>query len=205
MRAVPGIAVSRSTAERPPCPYCGATTVAFSVSACATVKVTSRVSLALRPDDQRQDWGRCWEDIQEQGRELLTPITGTMSSSAIQSARQRLGSFYVNAYHLKDDLKIAAPATGITGVTIENAVTNDPDLALLCDLANLIKHRRLTHPPRSGYVPTILSWEGQTSPFGPGWRITLTVEHNGHKIDGLDILQQSIDAWRRALRNWQLI
>lgn len=193
------------TIERRPCPQCGATTVALGVSASTTVQVTSQVSLALRPNDQRQDWERRWQDIQDEAKELLTPITGGMNNDAIQSARQRLGSFYVNAYHLKDDLKIVSPTISVSGVTIETAITNDPDLALLCDLANLIKHRRLTHPPRSGYRPIILGWEGQTSPAGSGWYITLTVEHNGRKLDGLDVVKRSIDAWRRTLSNWQLI
>jgi hypothetical protein len=133
-------------AERLGCPHCGATAVTIGVSLNLTIQPTMRIRSSLRPGDQRQDWERRWQDIQDDGRELLIPLTGTMSSSAIQIARRWIQSFYVNAYHLKDDLRVASPAIGVTAATIEAAVTNDPDLALLCDLANLVKHRRLTRP-----------------------------------------------------------
>ena len=110
----------------------------------------------------------------------------------------------MNAYHLKDDLIAASPNTGISRTAIENAVTNDPDLALLCDLANLTKHRHL-NKPRTGHVPRILRWAGTGSPSGTGWHLTFTIEHNGHTIDGLNIVQHAIDAWQRILHTWQLI
>jgi hypothetical protein len=128
-----------------------------------------------------------------------------VSGEAIHAARRRLESFYVNAYHLKDDLKVASAAIGITKTAIEAAIDSDPDLALLCDLANLTKHRHLSRPPRSGHLPRIVNWSGTDCATGSGWRITLTIDHNGHQFDGLDIAQRAVNAWRRILRNWRLI
>jgi hypothetical protein len=86
-------------------------------------------------------------------------------------------------------------------------VTGSPDLALLCDLANLGKHAHLDRRPRSGHVPAVLSWAG-TDVCGPpssGWRLDLVIEHNGATLDGLEVVRRSVDAWRCALHGWKLI
>ena len=193
------------TSGRLPCPHCAETAVAIGAASSIHLTLIARVSSAHHPGDQRQNWERRWQDIQDEATELLTPVIGTRSSDAIQTARRRLGSFYVNAYHLKDDLKHASATIGVTKAAIENAINNDPDLALLCDLANLTKHRHLSNPPRSGHTPRILNWSGTASPTGSGWRLTLTIDHNGHQLDGLDIAQRAINAWQRTLHNWNLI
>ena len=194
----------------PPCPHCGATAAAAAAGPTGNLPITIafKFSTAHHPGDQRQNWERRWQDIQDEAAELLTPVTGTRSDDAIQTWRRRLQAFYVNAYHLKDDLKHASATTGIPRHAVESAINNTPDLAFLCDLANLTKHRDLNnprHPPRSGHAPRILSWSGTDSPAGPGWRLTLAIDHNGHQLDGLDIAQRAINAWRRTLRNWNLI
>jgi hypothetical protein len=114
-------------------------------------------------------------------------------------------SFYVKAYHLKDDIRIGAPLTAASAV--EAAVSDHPDLALLCDLANLVKHGRLDRPPRSGYVPSFVSWAGRQLPgeAETNWRLDLVIEHNGITIDGLDFVQRSVAAWRQVLDQWGLV
>jgi hypothetical protein len=192
----------------PPCPHCGATAAAAGPTGNLPITIVFKFSSAHHPGDQRQNWERRWQDIQDEAAELLTPVTITRSDDAIQTWRRRLQEFYVNAYHLKDDLKHAAATTGIPRPAVESAINNTPDLALLCDLANLTKHRDLTnprHPPRSGHAPRILSWSGTDSPAGPGWLLTLTIDHNGNQLDGLDIAQRAINAWQRTLSNWNLI
>src|SRR5215211_8783845 len=46
----------------------------------------------------------------------------------------------------KDALIAASGPHGVTASTIEAAITNDPDLALLADLANIDKHLKLSRP-----------------------------------------------------------
>src|SRR5215211_233346 len=53
----------------------------------------------------------------------------------------------------KDALIAASGPHGVTASTIEAAITNDPDLALLADLANIDKHFKLSRPARSGHAP----------------------------------------------------
>lgn len=161
----------------------------------------------LRPGDQGQDWDRRWQDIEAEVANLFQPFTTPMTGPAIQAARQRLLDFYVTAYHLKDDLISSSAVTGVPRKTIENAISNDPDLALLADLANLRKHRKLNRTPRSGHVPTELSRAGTYLPGAPspGWRLDLVIIHNGATLDGLDLAQRSVAAWRRALQGWNLI
>jgi hypothetical protein len=189
----------------PPCPHCGGTAAVAGPTGSLPITMIGRVSGALHPGDQRQNWERRWQDIQDEAGELLAPVIGTKSDDAIQALRRRLGLFYVNAYHLKDDLKQVSAAIGITGTAIENAIDGDPDLALLADLANLIKHRRLTRRLHSGHAPRIVDWSGTDSPTGHGWRLSLTIDHNGRQLDGLDVAQRALDAWQRTLRNWHLI
>jgi hypothetical protein len=66
--------------------------ISIGVSVSMVIGATFQVSSSLRPGDQRQDWGRRWQDIQDEGRELLGPMTGTMSSSAIQAKPPGSGS-----------------------------------------------------------------------------------------------------------------
>jgi hypothetical protein len=143
-------------APRTPCPDCGATAITISRSFTADQKVTASLTSTLRPADQERGWGRRWRQIQRELGELLAQRSGGRSAETIQAARHDVHSFYVQAYHLKDSLKEESATIGVTKAAIEQAVTDDPALALLADLANLDKHGSLNQPPRSGYVPRIL-------------------------------------------------
>src|SRR5262245_9935394 len=121
-----------------------------------------------------------------------------MSANAIHAARDQLLAFFVQAYHLKDSL---SQASGIDRGGLECAITKEPDLALLADLANLDKHGRLTRPPRSGSVPRVDdSVSGIQDGAGrEGWRLGVTLHHGGRRIDGLAFANAVVDAWRRHL------
>jgi hypothetical protein len=195
-----------STGDRTPCPHCGRTVLVIGASAHLTGEGTLTALSSLLPGDQTQGWERRWRDIEGEAAELLRPITVPMSGETIQAARQRVQSFFVTAYHLKDNLVRSSATTGIARHAVENAVSGDPDLALLCDLANLLKHGQLNRPPRSGYVPSVLSWAGTFLPgASPSWRLDLVIEHNGVMHDGLDLVKRSVAAWRRTLQGWNLI
>jgi hypothetical protein len=162
--------------------------------------------MTLKPGDQSRGWRRRWEQAHRELEALLAPSTEPMSADSIHAARHRLHSFYVQTYHLKDALIAEEASTGVSRELIEKAITDDPDLALLADLANLDKHGKLTKPPRSGHVPIIRSVEGDAEDSAMrGWRLRLTVDHGGSSLDGLDIAQEAIDAWRRTLASWGLI
>jgi hypothetical protein len=130
-----------------------------------------------------------------------------LSSAAIHAAHAELQAFYTQTYHLKDALKEASGTTGVSGQTIEDAITNDPDLALLADLANLDKHGHLAKKPRSGHTPKVVSVRGITSSgsASEGWRLTVVIEHRSKHIDGLDAAKRSLAAWQRALKHWNLM
>ncbi len=171
-----------------------------------TLTVRGSLSAALGPADQSRGWRRRWLEAQRELERLLAPSTEPLSGDAIQAARHRLHSFYVQTYHLKDALKREAASTGVSGATIETTVTNDPDLALLADLANFDKHGNLDAPPRSGHVPAITVVEGRTVDLpSDGWRLYLAVDHAGKVKDGLEIAQAAVAAWQRALAGWGLI
>ncbi|MFN0303383.1 MAG: hypothetical protein ACKVQU_23840 [Burkholderiales bacterium] len=127
-----------------------------------------------------------------------------MSGNAINSAHHRLQSFFIQLYHLKDTL-ISDPKSGLSKTVVESAISTDPRLALLADLANLDKHSRLTRPPRSSDVPVIGSAKGQAPGSGGGWRLRLEIIHQGRTRDGLDVAGEAMDAWRNQLHAWGII
>jgi hypothetical protein len=138
---------------------------------------------------------------------LLEPRTGSRSAERINNERHKLHAFYVQTYHIKDALIADAANTGISEAAVEQAVTGDPALALLADLANLDKHVDLTRKPRSGHVPVIKGARGTTSPgSGPDtWRLDLEIEHAGRTLDGLQVADDAVRSWRKHLIGWGLL
>ena len=168
-----------------------------------SLEVSSSLSMELVPGAQARDWRQRWIEIQEHLKRLLAPHSEALSAASIQNANHDLQSFFVQAYHLKDSLKQDAGTTGVPGTTIEDAITADPHLSLLADLANLDKHVELRDPPRSGDIPT---WKvSGVSDGNAGWRLSLTIQHKGKTHDGLNFADEVVSAWARHLRRWGLI
>ncbi|MHB8438523.1 MAG: hypothetical protein ACYDD4_05095 [Acidimicrobiales bacterium] len=160
------------------------------------------MSASLSPGMQERDWRLRWAQAQRDLTEVTSTRHEPLSGDTINTAAARLHAFYIQTYHIKDVLK-ADSSTGVAPKDIENAISADSDLALLADLANLDKHGRLSAPPRSGSVPKIESVQGGT--FKDGWRLTMVIEHGGKRLDGLDVANDAVAAWRRALMGWGLI
>jgi DNA-directed RNA polymerase subunit RPC12/RpoP len=189
----------------PPCPHCGSSAIIFELAIAGEVNVTGALSWQLQPGDQSRGWKARWDQIQRELKEILAPHLEQLSAETIHAARHRLHSFYVQTYHLKDALIAEAPSTGVLPREVEDAVTNDPNLSLLADLANLDKHGNLKNPPRSGHVPQIGSVAGESSSTSDGWRLVLTIGHGAGTRDGLQVAQAATDSWSRALAGWGLI
>jgi hypothetical protein len=194
-----------TTAPRPPCPKCGASGIAVELQAAEELTIVEELTIALEPADQSRDWKRRWEEVQRELERVRSPHAEQLSGDAIHAARQQLHSFYIQTYHLKDALKLEGPALGVSPQAVEDAITNDPDLSLLADLANLDKHGKLTRPPRSGDAPTDSVRGVQAGSGEGGWRLEVTVAHHGKALDGLRVARAAIDAWRRHLIAWGLL
>lgn len=194
-----------TTSERPPCPHCGGTALTFNVAIEESVSVTAHCSSELVPGNQARDWKQRWKVLQEDLQVISSPCTEVMSSDSIHSAMQRLCSYFIHAYHLKDALKEAAPGLGLTASDIEDAITNDPRLALLADLTNLDKHTNLTKPPRSGSAPVIQQTSGVDNSMRSGWNLSAKIEHGTVVLDGMTVAQNATDAWREKLTAWGII
>lgn len=195
-----------STVPRPACSVCGEQGIAIRLGIAEEVNTAESISVAMRPGDQRQDWQRRWSDVEEQLPRLLAPREEKLSGSAIFAARAELLSFFVRSYHIKDALCSEASTLGLTRETIEEAITADPELSLLADLANLDKHLRLNRPPRSGSVPLIEDASGVQAGSGEGgWTLELPIRHAGTVRDGLDVATAITVAWESHLESWRLI
>jgi hypothetical protein len=195
-----------STVPRPPCSVCGEQGIALRLGIAEEVNTAESISVAMRPRDQRQGWQRQWSDVKEQLPCLLAPREEELSGAAIFAARAELLSFFVRSYHIKDALCAEASPLGLSRETIEEAITADPDLALLADLANLDKHLRLDRPPRSGSIPVIEDASGVRAGSGKGgWMLKLPIRHAGAVRDGLDVATLTTATWGALLESWGLL
>lgn len=192
--------------SRDPCSVCGSTAITVHLHvADSAVATDSVVSLGLTPGEQGRDWRRRWQEVQRDVVELSAPQTGEFSADGIHAAAHRLHAFFIHTYHLKDALK-ADTAHGVRPAVIEKAITNDPDLALLADLANLDKHFQLSKTTRSGDVPVIGPVQGVSSGSGGGrWRLHMPITHAGRVLDGVQVAGAAVAAWQRQLQGWGLI
>jgi len=168
---------------------------------------SAEASLRFTLGDLFHNWQQAWKDAQRELRHLTEPQNDPLNDDTICTAARRLRLFYVQTYHIKDALKNAVATTGITPKEVEDAVSADPALPLLADLANLVKHGALIKPPRSGHVPSIqtaVTGEPVNQPPGT-WRLRLTIDHAGRTLDGIEVAQNAVEAWGRTLSNWGLI
>jgi hypothetical protein len=195
-----------TTVPRPPCPRCGARGIAIGIQPAIETDIAMPLEVAISPRYEAWDWKRRWEHAQNELGRLMARDTEELSGEAVKAAHRELQTFFIHTYHLKDALIAEAPSRGLLPKTIEDAITNDPDLALLADLANLDKHFKLNRPPRSGAVPEIISTQGVRAGSGKGgWRLEVKIMHNGKLLDGLKVASAALEAWRRHLEQWRLI
>jgi hypothetical protein len=186
-------------ADRPPCPECGASGIAIKLGIAEEVNIAQSMTVGIRPVDQARGWHRTWDDITTKLAEISTPRAEQLSGDAVKAAAAELEGFFVQAYQLKDALKAEPSARP------EDAINTDPTLALLADLANLVKHYNLK-TTRSGSRPTIDSIQGDQPGSGEGgWRLKMEISHGGKTIDGLDFAAQAVAAWEHQLKGWGLL
>jgi hypothetical protein len=194
-----------SKSERPSCPDCGGTALTISVSSEGSISFSGHCFAELVPGNQARDWNQRWKLVQDEIQLVSSPHREAISGESIHASLQRLFSFIIHTYHLKDALKEVAPRLGLKACDIEDAITNDPRLALVADLANLDKHMKLTKPPRTGCAPVIEQISGADSSTGNGWRLVVNIKHGAAMLDGLAVAQDAVTAWREKLNAWGLI
>jgi len=186
----------------PECPKCGGTGVRVGIGLVEETNVADSLAVQLKPTARPNDWRGRWTDVQASLAVLEKPLSTAMSSDAIFGELRRLMNFFSDAYHLKDAIKldpiVASPKA------VEQAINDEPSLALLADLANLDKHFKLTTPPRSGEAPQVGDPTGQSNQPA-GWRLAVTVTHRGVAREGLDIAREAVRAWERVLTGWGAI
>lgn len=194
-----------ATLDRPPCPKCRGTALTFAVSIEESISISAQCSAELIPGNQARDWKQRWSQVQKDLQSVSSASAEVMSGESIHALLQQLFSFFIHAYHLKDALKDAAPSLGLNASDIEAAITNDPRLALLADLANLDKHVKLEKPPRSGCVPVIEQISGVDSAAGNGWFLSVKIRHATGIMDGLAVAKDAIAAWNEKFSAWGIL
>jgi hypothetical protein len=197
---------SFNTEPRPACPACGSTARSFGII-CETgqIQITGGTPDAeLSPGNQVRDWSQRWETIQATADKIKQPSTEPLDRDTISRRRSELLAFYVQCYHLKDALRAERP-NGVTANAVEGAITASQTLSLVADLCNLEKHATpgSQHPARSGSWPTLESVSGRTC--DGGWKLVLRIRHGQAILDGLEVAEQGIVAWRQVLTGFGLI
>lgn len=194
-----GTDTTLTATTRTPCRQCGATSLRYERHFTAVATANASVSTALTPGRQERDWQLRWAQIQTRVVRLGKPRTEPRGAAAIHDAAQEVLDFFVFAYHFKDMLI----QDGVVAKNeAERMITNAPRLALLADVANLDKHRRLTRPPRSGAVPAIKVSDISN---GETWNLVFEIQHDGTAIDGIGFANEIVTTWSTALRAWGLV
>ncbi len=193
-----------STSIRPPCERCGSNAIIINLAVEEMISISSQCIAELIPGKQNRDWKQRWELLKHDFEEIAAPRSNSMSRDAIHIAYQRLCSFYIYAYHLKDALKSASSEHGISKSVIESEITNDSRLAILADLANLDKHSQLTNKPRSGAIPNC-KISGIDNADGSGWLLSVKINHGVDLKDGIVVAKDALTAWHEKLNMWGLL
>ncbi len=189
----------------PPCPECGGIKLCLDAMVQESLSITDNTSTRLTPGNQARNWRQRWSVLQWDLQKLRAPRTDVMSADAIHSSLQQLCTFFTQAYHLKDALKADPLVRSLQEPTIEDAVSGDAMLALLADLANIEKHLHLNKAPRSGSTPQFIETSGVGSSTGVGWQLSAKIAHGERVLDGLDVAEDAVAAWREKLLEWGLI
>lgn len=198
-----------SMAPRPECPQCGGESITIEVSSSDSASFHESMSIRMIPAEQRGAWRIRWKAVESSLDQILKPHDDSASSDAINHAHHDLQSFFVQAYHLKDILKMDTEVR-ISDRDIEDAITNTRPLALLADLANLDKHGQISgggrnRGPRSGSIPVVDPAAGTWSDQSHGWTLSVPIQHKGIVLDGLTVARDAVDAWRHHLLAWRLL
>jgi hypothetical protein len=186
------------------CLRCGDTHLVFMVGMTAGIGFDTQAAATLVTEPPT-GWQSRWQAIERGLAALPVVHTGVVSGETMDAATRQLMSFYVLCYHLKDQLIEEASTTGVSREAVEKAVTAEPTLALVADLANLDKHGKLNKPPRSGHIPRLAELRGAQRLRLHGWQLELVIEHAGTQLDGMEVAADAVVALRRALAGWGLI
>ncbi|MGI9193770.1 MAG: hypothetical protein ACR2FO_04580 [Actinomycetota bacterium] len=158
------------------------------------------MAITMTPAEQGRGWEHHWQQIQRELEIIKAPHLEQLGGETIHDARRRLLGFYVLCYHLKDEIKRnrAVPDER----SVEMAITRDPNLALLADLANLVKHGECRI--RSGAIPKIGRVSASSSGDG-GWALNLVIHHGPQDIDGLIVAGLAVQSWEQWLTKQGLL
>lgn len=156
----------------------------------------------MTPCGQEETWQAHWQKVPDRLNEISRPRPEPISGAAIKQARQELLDFFVFAYHLRDRLQHDGAISEAQGRV---ALQTSPDLALLADLCNLVKHAKIDRKIWSGAAPVIGKAHGDRPGAGGGWVVGLDITHAGRQLEGLAFARDAVAAWDDQLRAWGLI
>jgi hypothetical protein len=191
-----------------PCTACGsmAVTVALTADIRAALTFTGRLDMEWSPAPSGLAWLDRWKYLCHERATVTGPPTERLrSAEAVHRAEERLTSFMVMEFHLRDCLISDRAKTGIARGKINKAIKSNPTVSLLADVANTVKHVHLNQPPWSGSYPTIGQPSGTTADCPEdAWRLNLPILHDGKTVEAADLARVAMDEWWTLLCGWGL-
>lgn len=108
-------------------------------------------------------------------------------------------AFFQNCFHLRDWLREDDFKSAKIDLTPNKYVETETSLAICADLANAVKHMKLTYPPKSGTEPKLANRSMVITGGSSIIKLEAHIEHDGEFIDAFELAKKCMDAWNAYL------
>lgn len=108
-------------------------------------------------------------------------------------------SFFQNCFHLRDWLIADNFISAKTTKTPKQYVNDTECLAICADLANAVKHMRLTHGMKSGAEPKRANRSLAVTGSSSVVMLKANIEHKGVILDAFKLATDCMEAWKAYL------
>lgn len=112
----------------------------------------NRLARLSKASHQKAGSGTAWDYTVENGKTHRYILLGIKSFEEVED---NIFNLFIWIWNAKDYLKHRAERKGLNPNYVEQAIKDDPLLQICADLANLLKHGKLTKSDRSGKSPKL--------------------------------------------------
>ncbi|TCC16471.1 hypothetical protein [Kribbella speibonae] len=133
-----------------------------------------------------------WHEIMSEIELLEQPSAIQLNAPEVREIQRRIEIVFIGLWQLRELSKEA----GL--LSMDAAIDQSQRMSLAHDLGNLVKHRVLTHPPRSHFRPVFGDLTLQREGDSP-WRVQWPVSHGADRYEAVEIARGAAEDWRLFL------